>query len=93
VWSSGPDYQGNGITITVTFNDSTKALTGATIVRDPGCVWQTIFFGVGADGTPNSTTGQFGPIAAGTTTESAHRLKQGGFNTINDILPLQITAG
>jgi hypothetical protein len=89
---SFPDYQNKAITITVNFNDSTGNITNATIVRDVGCVYSKIFIGTGVDGKPNSAPGTFA-VAEGTTNFSAAQLASGGFNVIEDILQLQITAG
>jgi hypothetical protein len=86
------DYLNRAITITVTFNDSTGALTGATIVRAVGCLYGKIYFGVGVDGKPDSTPGVFA-VAVGTTTITTAQLASGGFSVIEDILQLQITAG
>jgi hypothetical protein len=91
VWEAD-DYQGNSIVITVTFNNSTRALTGATVVRQAGCVYGTIFIGQGADGTPNSTADQF-PVPVGSTHVTANQLKRNALRTIEDVLALQITAG
>lgn len=92
-WSASfPDYQGNAITVTVTFNNSTKALTGASIVRQTGCVYTYLSFGLGPDGTPNTAPARFN-VPVGTTAVTAARLKSGGLNTINDVLALQFTAG
>lgn len=92
-WSAAfPDYQGNAITVTVTFNNSTKALSGATVVRDVGCVYTFLAFGLGPDGTPNTAPARFN-VPVGTTNVTANQLKAGGLNTINDVLALQITAG
>lgn len=87
-----PDYQQNAITCTITFNNASKALTGATVVRDPGCVYTYLSFGLGPDGTPNTAPGRFN-VNVGTTTVTANQLKAGGLNTINDVLALQFTAG
>lgn len=89
---SVPDYQGNAITVTVTFNNASKALTGATVVRDVGCVFTYLSFGLGPDGTPNTAPARFN-VPIGTTTVTANQLKSGGLNTINDVLALQFTAG
>ena len=76
----------------MTFNNATRALTGATVFRDATCLYQQIYIGTGTDGTPNSTNKKF-PVPAGTTSISANQLKQVGLNVIEEILALQITAG
>lgn len=86
------DYRNKVIRITVTFNNTTKALTGATVFRDTDCVYTKIYIGLGSDGTPDTTPHTFA-VPAGTTTITAGQLGANGLNTINDILALQITAG
>lgn len=86
-WSVAfPDYQGNAITITLTFNNSTRALTGGTVVRDAGCVYSTIVIGDPA------TTQMTFQVPFGSTTLKANQLSNKGLNTIEDVLALQITA-
>lgn len=91
MWEA-PDNFGNFIRITVTFNESTRALSGATVFRDAACQWTHIYIGLGADGTPDSTDKAF-TVPAGTSTVTANQLRQRGLNTIEDIQALQITAG
>jgi hypothetical protein len=91
VWEAD-DYQGNSIIITVTFNNSTRVLSGATVVRQAGCVYGTIFIGVGSDGTPNTAPDQFA-VPVGSTRVTANQLKRNGLTTIENVLALQITAG
>lgn len=86
------DYLGRKLVCTVTFNNATRALTGATIVRDASCLYAKIYFGVGGDGKPESTARQF-TVPEGTTPITAGQLASGGLNTIEDILAGQITAG
>ena len=92
VWTAG-DYQGNTITATVAFNNSTLALTSCTMVRQAGCVYAHVYFGLGANGTPDTTPSQFGPVATGTTVANAAQLAAFGFTSMNQILAGQITAG
>lgn len=87
------DYQGNTITATVTFNNSTLALQSCTIVRQSGCVYSHIYFGLGSDGIPNDTPSQFGPVAVGTTNANAQQMASFGFTTITQVLAGQVTAG
>lgn len=92
VWSAG-DFQGNTITITVLFNNATKAIiNGSTCVRQAGCVYGHLYIGTGADGTPNTTTHAFA-VPVGTKTVTAAQMSAVGLNTITDVLALQITAG
>lgn len=91
VWQA-PDNFGNIIRITVTFNEATRALTGATVFRDAGCQWNHIYLGLGADGTPDSTAAAF-TVPAGTSSVTTNQLRQRGLDVIEDIQALQITAG
>jgi hypothetical protein len=86
------DYQENEIRITVTYDNSTRALTGATVFRDSACVYKHLYLGLGTDGTPDATTHKL-TVPAGTTTITANQLSAVGLNTAEDIYALQITAG
>lgn len=86
------DNAGLALRITVAFNNSTRALTSATVHRDAGCVYARILIGTGADGTPDTTPRAFS-VPVGDTTFNAGQLSGVGLNTIEDILALQITAG
>jgi hypothetical protein len=94
VYDSGGDFQGNHITITVTFDDATRALIGAVVHRDAGCVYTKILIGLGGDGTPNTTTRviNVGNLV-GDRSFTPTQMAAVGLNTIDDILALQITAG
>lgn len=95
VYDSGPDYQGNRLTITVSFNNSTRAVTGAVVHRDAGCVYDHIYIGLGPDGRPNSSTRVFAvPNLEGNRNITAAALNANGINVIEDLFLLgQITAG
>jgi hypothetical protein len=86
------DYKDHVIRITVTFDNTTKVLTGATAFRDATCVYTKIYIGLGTDKSPDSTPHRIA-VPAGTTTVSAAQLSAVGLSTINDIIALQITAG
>lgn len=87
-----PDYQDKAITVSVTFNDNTKVLSGAEIIREPGCVYQTILWGLGEDGRPDNTTMKF-IIPEGTTNLNRQALSRVGLASIDNVLAVQITAG
>jgi len=91
IWTAN-DYQDNVIRITVNFNETTRALQASSVFRDAACVYTKIYIGVGVDGTVASTPSVF-TVPSGTTSLSSNQLKNAGFNTIEDILALQITAG
>ena len=79
---------------TFSFNDSTRALTGLVVYRDPGCLKTTIYIGVGPDGQPESTGSKNTFVVPdGTTNITSNQMKSRGFNTIEDVLATQITAG
>lgn len=92
VWDSGFDANGKGIRITLTFNNATRALSGATIVRDAGCLYRQILVGVGADGRPDSSTRAFN-VPFGTTAVTQAQLNARNLTTIEDFLAFQLTAG
>jgi hypothetical protein len=87
------DSQGLFIRITITFNNNTRALTGATLHRDVGCAYNHLYLGVGADGSPDSATKTFKNLPTGDTPVSAAQLAAKGLNTAEDCLAFQITAG
>lgn len=94
VWES-PDYQNNVIRITITFNNATRAITGITVFRDSACVYTKIYMGLGADGTPDTSTRKI-TVPAGTTVLNASQLSalaSAGISTIENFLALNITAG
>lgn len=86
------DYQGKILSISVTFNETTRAPIQATISRDVGCRYSKILIGVGADGKPDSTPRTFN-VPQGVSTYTAAQLHSGGIDTIEDITSRQITAG
>lgn len=90
---SAVDYLGRQISITVPWNANTRALSNATVFRDPACLAQHIYLGLGPDGTPNSTPFVF-LVPAGTTTVTTKQMSSLGLNTIDDVVAaMQITAG
>lgn len=92
IWEAA-DYQGNKIRISIAFDVNTHAIvSGSTVFRDAACVYTKVYVGLGADGTPNSTTRVF-TVPAGTTSISQNALNSKGLNTIEDVLALNITAG
>lgn len=90
VWDSGADYLGRHISISVPFDESTRAiLDGAVIHRDPGCIYTSVVVGVPTDAGAERT----GSVPDGDTLVSATQiLAIGGFSTIDQILALQMTA-
>jgi hypothetical protein len=74
------------------FTDSTRALTSLVVFRDPSCLYIKVFIGLGSDGTPDTSPQTF-LVPSGTTTITSGQLSANGFNTIDDVLAKQITAG
>lgn len=91
LYYSCTDGAGKLITMTITF-DGSQNLTGATIFRDPACVYHNILIGLGANGTPDTTTMKFA-IPGGTTTITTAQLNSVGLFTFADTQKYQVTAG
>jgi hypothetical protein len=88
------DINGKVIRATFSFNNSTRALTGTVVYRDPGCLKTVIYIGVGPDGQPESTgANNTFTIPDGTTNITSGQMASRGFHTIEDVLATQITAG
>lgn len=96
VYSSGPDTAAREVSISFTWNATTRLLTGITAHRDPGCQFTSILVGLGTDGTPDSTDKNIDISGlSGDRVLPAARidfLAAHGLATIDDILALQITA-
>ena len=91
-WAS-PDNAGKRILALFNYDDVTRLLATVFTTRDIGCVYQNIYFGLGQDGTPNTTLKLFGGLPATTVAVLAATLTADGFSTIDDIWAAQITAG
>lgn len=89
------DYLDRHLTITINYDNSTRALINATVHRDAGCMYKKIYVGLGADGTPDSTTHVFSvPNLEGDRNITAAGLTAAGLNVIEDVYALgQIAAG
>jgi hypothetical protein len=88
------DYQNLAITITFNYDNTARALGDATIARDQGCLYGTIYIGLGGDGTVLSSTKKI-PVqqGVGVRTFAQGQLNAIGLISIDDILSSQITAG
>lgn len=92
VWQA-EDFQDRVIRITVTFNVTTRAITGIVGHRDAGCLYTKILIGTSggsADATDKAIT-----VPVGDTTLTPGQLAalaSKGLSTIDDVLALQITA-
>lgn len=88
------DYQDKAITLTVTFNNSTRSITGGSITRDASCMYTKVLIGLGGDGVPDHTDKVFDVSGLeGTQSVGKAPFTARGFNVIEDIQALQITAG
>jgi hypothetical protein len=85
------DYQGRVLSVTINFS-VLGVIISATSHKDPGCQYGNMYFGLGADGTPDSTPNQV-PIADGDNTIGLAVLNGFGFTTIQQVLGVQATAG
>lgn len=92
VWSAS-DAFGKTITITINYTNATGALLSGSAVRQAGCLYGHMYFGVGADGSPNSSTRQFAIPAGTTNVTAAQLLSVAGLSNISDINALQFTVG
>lgn len=92
-YDSGVDATGKSIWMIVTF-DGANNLTGGTGHRDAGCQWTKIYLGLGANGTPNTSTRVIDLSAfTGDHTVTAPQLASVGLNTVADVLAIgNITA-
>jgi hypothetical protein len=86
------DYAGNAITLTVAFNETTRAILTANVERDATCVYTKILLGIGPNGVPDDTATQF-TIPAGPSSIGRGAFVAFGFDKIEDLQTVQITAG
>lgn len=54
-----PTRPDHAVQVTVSFNNATRAITGAVVWRAANCRWTKIAVGVGTDGTPDTATRVF----------------------------------
>jgi len=87
-----PDYQDRAISLRVTFNNNTRRITGATVTRDAGCLYTTLYWDVGEDGTPDSSTRK-ATVPEGTTTLGSGQITALGLRTVEDVTAANFTAG
>lgn len=90
VYNSGPDANGNSLTCSFAFNNNNRSLSGATVHRDVGCLYVAVLVG-NPNGTPVRVPAS-GSIPEGDTPISKGQLSSNGFDVIEDVLALQITA-
>lgn len=90
-WES-TDFAGNRIGLIVDFDNTTREIDGGTGYRDENCQHKRIYLGVGLDGTPNGST-RFINVASGSQNLGKGQFTGAGFNVIEDLIAIQITAG
>lgn len=87
-----PDYMNRAITIRATFNDNSRRITGVRVTRDPGCLYQTIYWDVGVDGTPNTSTRQ-ATVPEGVTNLGGGQISALGLTFVEDLDAVNLTVG
>lgn len=87
-----PDYLQRAITITVNFDNATRSIINAVVVRDTGCLWTKILIGLGTDGTPDSSTRKV-TVPVGTTNVGKAVFTGFGVDTIEQFQAYNLTAG
>jgi hypothetical protein len=90
--STFADYLGRTIVLSVNFNNSTRAILNANVTRDADCAYTKILFGVGPNGVPDDTATQL-TIEAGPSSIGRGQIVAFGFDLIQDMQTVQITAG
>src|SRR5687768_12141764 len=92
-WSATfADYVDKVLSITITFDNTPRAITSCTVHKDAGCQYNKLLIGLGEDGSPDSTTKSF-TIPVGDTNVPVNAMAAKGIDVIEDVLGLNITAG
>lgn len=86
------DWQGSAIVLTARFNEDNRQILNATVARDADCAYTKILLGVGPNGRPDDTATQF-EIEAGPSSIGRGQFVAFGFDKIEDLQAVQITAG
>jgi hypothetical protein len=86
------DYAGKVLSVQLTFDNVTFTILAVTSHKDPGCQYNNFYFGLGADGTPDTTTSKIA-VADGDAVVAVLLLNGFGFTTIQQALSTQVTAG
>lgn len=87
------DYLDRAITVTVNFNNATRVITGATVVRDSGCLFTKLLIGLPAGGGRPDDTEFKVTVPVGTTNVGAAVFAARGFGSIEQLRTVQMTAG
>lgn len=80
------------LTLSIPYATLTGLLLPGTIVREAGCRWDTIAFGLGPDGRPNTSIAQIGGIPVGTMQVPLLTLANFLITTVTGLLAQQVTA-
>ncbi len=86
------DYAGKVLSVHLTFDNITFTILTATGHKDAGCQYSVFYFGLGADGTPDSAASKM-TLADGDSVIAVLLLNGFGFTTIQQALAVQATAG
>lgn len=86
------DYQGLVLSVTITFNNLTGVILTVAAHRDAGCMYSRFYFGLGADGIPDTAGSQMA-IPQGDSIIGMAVLNGFGFTAIQQALAVQQTAG
>jgi hypothetical protein len=86
------DTGGKTLSVHLTFDNLTFTILTSTAHKDPGCQYNRFYFGLGADGTPDSSAAQMS-IADGDSVLGVLLLNGFGFTSIQQALAVQATAG
>lgn len=88
----GADYLQRRIGVIVEHDNDTRLLTAVTTYRDDGCLFGNIFFGLGENGSPNTTLTQLA-VPVGAANDQLADMLALGFVTVEDVQALQVTSG
>lgn len=86
------DYQNKVLRIEIRWSDADRDLLSAVAYRDPGCVYDTIFIGLDAEGSVNRSPDQW-TVPEGETLIRNNLLKKARLRSIDDVQAVQVTAG
>src|SRR5258707_7795679 len=86
------DANGKILSVRLTFDNLTFTILTATGHKDAGCQYSNFYFGLGADGTPDSAASKM-TLADGDSVIAVLLLNGFGFTTIQQALSVQATAG
>lgn len=87
------DFEGRVLRITVAYNNSTRRIGTTTVFRQVGCLFRRIYWDLGPDGTPDTSTRTV-TVPNGTTSLTRAQLTTAtGLDVVEDILDVNFTVG